>query len=221
MDLYQVLHVDPKADIHVIEAAYQSLSNYYQSLQNPSTDENEKYREIKNAFDILSNTQKRRQYDEKRFKPEREGNSTDENRYVRFTTTYPNIRPINITEESLGPGICQNCGSVGIVKKAAIRRHIGALIIRFTAKTSGPLCRDCISQYFWKYTATMLYIGWWTPRSIFFVLYYFFANIYNYFYSFTLPRISGERKSSLIWQVLFFGFFALVFYFIFGLPNLT
>lgn len=62
---YEILEVDKNASEEVIEKAYKTLAKkYHPDLQNNSNSQN-KMQEINEAYEILSNDFKRRQYDEK------------------------------------------------------------------------------------------------------------------------------------------------------------
>lgn len=62
---YEILEVDKKASPEVIEKAYKTLvKKYHPDLQNNS-DCQDKMRQINEAYEILSNDFKRREYDEK------------------------------------------------------------------------------------------------------------------------------------------------------------
>lgn len=62
---YEILEVDKKASPEVIEKAYKTLvKKYHPDLQNNSNCQ-DKMRQINEAYEILSNDFKRREYDEK------------------------------------------------------------------------------------------------------------------------------------------------------------
>jgi len=77
---YEVLGVGQNADENEIRKAYRSLSLKYHPDRNPSPDAGEKFREINEANEILSDAQKRRQYDhELQFGGSMEGDMGDIN----------------------------------------------------------------------------------------------------------------------------------------------
>ena len=62
---YEILEVDKNASEEVIEKAYKTLAKkYHPDLQNNSNSQN-KMQQINEAYEILSNDFKRREYDEK------------------------------------------------------------------------------------------------------------------------------------------------------------
>jgi len=65
-DLYKILEVDPKVSEGDLKKKYFELAKKYHPDVNPSKDAKSKFIEINNAYEILSNKQKRAQYDEQR-----------------------------------------------------------------------------------------------------------------------------------------------------------
>lgn len=63
MSHYEILGVSQKASDVEIKKAYRSMSMKNHPDRNPSTDAAEKMREINSAYEVLSDTAKRRQYD--------------------------------------------------------------------------------------------------------------------------------------------------------------
>jgi len=61
--LYEILQVHPEASPEVIKAAYKSLSTKYHPDKDKSADAAQRFAEIQNAFNILSEPDRRRQYD--------------------------------------------------------------------------------------------------------------------------------------------------------------
>ena len=63
-DLYHILGVDEATDKRDIKRAYKKLAQKYHPDKNESTPESEeKFKQIKYAYDILSNPEKRAAYD--------------------------------------------------------------------------------------------------------------------------------------------------------------
>jgi len=65
-DLYKILNVDPKVSEGDLKKKYFELAKKYHPDVNPSKDAKSKFIEINNAYETLSNKQKRAQYDEQR-----------------------------------------------------------------------------------------------------------------------------------------------------------
>lgn len=64
-DLYEVLGVDRNADDDTIKKAYRKLAKKYHPDMNPGdTDAEQKFKEATNAYGVLSDSQKRKQYDQ-------------------------------------------------------------------------------------------------------------------------------------------------------------
>lgn len=62
-NLYQILQIDCDAELEVIKAAYLKLAAMYHPDQNTDPDANEYMKLLNIAYEILSNCEKRRQYD--------------------------------------------------------------------------------------------------------------------------------------------------------------
>lgn len=82
-DYYKILQVDPSAEPEVIDAAYKRLMLKYHPDQNNSPDATRKSQILNKAYAILSDPQKRREYDLLRF-----GQSTQQN-YSRQSSYNP------------------------------------------------------------------------------------------------------------------------------------
>jgi curved DNA-binding protein CbpA len=65
MNYYEILQVSNHAESEVIEAAYKRLSLKYHPDRNPACDAKEKMQQINEAYSILINSEKRKQYDAK------------------------------------------------------------------------------------------------------------------------------------------------------------
>jgi len=61
---YDVLNVSRGATRKEIKAAFRNLATKYHPDKNKSPDAEEKFREIAEAYEVLSNDERRRQYDE-------------------------------------------------------------------------------------------------------------------------------------------------------------
>src|SRR5258708_4810116 len=63
-DYYKVLGVSPEADEKEITRAYRKLAKQYHPDANPGSED--RFKEISGAYDVLGDTQKRKEYDEVR-----------------------------------------------------------------------------------------------------------------------------------------------------------
>ena len=65
-DHYAVLGVEADASASALKSAYRRKASEYHPDKNPSPDAAEKFRETQEAYDLLSDTARRRDYDENR-----------------------------------------------------------------------------------------------------------------------------------------------------------
>jgi curved DNA-binding protein CbpA len=65
-DYYAVLQVLPDADAEVIAAAYRSLARKYHPDHSPDTAAAQRMRELNEAFEVLGDAERRREYDASR-----------------------------------------------------------------------------------------------------------------------------------------------------------
>ena len=82
---------------------------------------------------------------------------------------------------------CQSCGIAAPTRRVKLRQNIGALVLRFPRSVEGEMCRKCIDQYFWKYTLTTLFLGWWGVISFFCTLAFIPMNIAAFVSTRSLP----------------------------------
>ena len=62
-DYYEVLGVSRSADAQELKKAYRKLAMEYHPDRNPSADAAEKFKEINQAYEVLTDDQKRALYD--------------------------------------------------------------------------------------------------------------------------------------------------------------
>ncbi len=62
-DYYVILQVDPRAEPEIIEAAYRRLAAKYHPDHNPSPEANHRMKLINAAYQVISNPERRRNYD--------------------------------------------------------------------------------------------------------------------------------------------------------------
>ena len=78
------------------------------------------------------------------------------------------------------PIFCQNCGREAPTMYVDYRQNIGALVMRFSKHVHGNFCKNCSNKYFWSFTGTTLFLGWWGIISFFVTLFVLPNNIINY-----------------------------------------
>jgi curved DNA-binding protein CbpA len=93
---YKILQVDPQAEPEVIVAAYKRLSIKYHPDTNPTREANRVMQEINEAYQVLKDPVKRRQYDRSR------GHSQSWQGYEspRWDSPPPGSRPDNPSQDT-------------------------------------------------------------------------------------------------------------------------
>ena len=85
--------------------------------------------------------------------------------------------------------ICESCGVEAPTKYVIFYQNIGALLMRFTKRIEGNLCKSCIHKYFWGFTLITLILGWWGVVSFLTTLFYIPNNIIRYLFSLSLKPV--------------------------------
>lgn len=96
-------------------------------------------------------------------------------------------------------GTCEACGVVGQTKHVSIMYNVGALVVRFHKTMAGQLCKRCISDYFFKYTLTTLFLGWWGVISFFVSLFTLPMNLVAFLGSLGMQQPSDEAYAQAPW----------------------
>jgi hypothetical protein len=75
---------------------------------------------------------------------------------------------------------CQSCGREAQTKYVEYYQNIGVLVMRFSKEVKGYLCKDCSKKFFWSFTSTTLFLGWWGVSSFIVTLFILPNNIIRY-----------------------------------------
>lgn len=95
--------------------------------------------------------------------------------------TFQEISPQrNIRKQVSSAIFCQSCGREAQTKYVEYYQNIGVLIMRFSKKVKGHLCKVCSNKFFWSFTGTTLFLGWWGVISFFVTLFILPNNIIRY-----------------------------------------
>jgi hypothetical protein len=84
---------------------------------------------------------------------------------------------------------CEYCHRPAPPKYVAFGCNIGLIFTRISKSVSGQLCKDCIRRFFWEYTLTTLFAGWWGVISFFRTLFVLPANIIEFASAWRLPLL--------------------------------
>ena len=71
---------------------------------------------------------------------------------------------------------CQSCVREAPTMYVEYYQNIGALIMRFSKEVKGHLCKDCSNRYFWSFTGTTIFLGWWGVISFIVTLFFILPN---------------------------------------------
>ncbi len=109
-------------------------------------------------------------------------------------------------------GFCHACMQFGQVKKVTFRKNVGMVFVRRYSKLEGELCGRCIEKYFWSFTATTLFLGWWGVISFPVSPFILIANVFEYLGAlpFVIKSVPGWIKVALGSKIIaILGFFLL------------
>ena len=87
---------------------------------------------------------------------------------------------LNHSETTTHQTLCEVCGRPAELKYIELFENKGALVMRYHREIKGNLCKDCINEYFWKFTLTTLFIGWFGIISFIVTPFYLINNISRY-----------------------------------------
>jgi hypothetical protein len=79
----------------------------------------------------------------------------------------------------------------------AFYQNIGALVMRYSSKIEGNLCKSCVHKHFWKMTAINLTLGWWGTISLIMTPCYLINNLGHYFVCLFMPSSRGAQRPQL------------------------
>ena len=118
---YKILGIDEKAEFIVIKAAYRAMANKYHpdKWQGDKKEAEEKIKEINNAYDILSNENKKREYDksntssQQRQKTHKKQNKKNEEESSKTKYSPPNFYPQRSDANFIFPvGLSNLCSKI-------------------------------------------------------------------------------------------------------------
>jgi hypothetical protein len=101
---------------------------------------------------------------------------------------YNNLNVANTKSQEDGLPRCQICGDRLPIKYVEFYANIGMLFARRQLSIRGNMCKRCINKYFWQYTFTNLFLGWWGVISFFATIFFIINNTFRYIFCITLKR---------------------------------
>lgn len=96
-------------------------------------------------------------------------------------------------------GFCNACREFEPLMRVTFRKNIGMIFARRYYKVEGDLCGRCIEKYFWSFTATTLFLGWWGVISFLVSPFILLGNIFEYLGAlpFVIKHVPGWAKVAL------------------------
>lgn len=92
------------------------------------------------------------------------------------------------TEQDICNTTCDFCGENRPTKYNEFYANIGMLFQRKQMCIKGNLCKKCTNKYFWKYTFTNLFLGWWGVISFWATFIFIIHNTLRYLMTLTLKN---------------------------------
>jgi hypothetical protein len=85
--------------------------------------------------------------------------------------------------------LCQSCGIEAPTKHVEFQQNIGALVMRFSKKYRGHMCKRCVHKYFWQASTTTLFLGPWGTISLIMSPIFLIGNIVTYVGALGMPAV--------------------------------
>ncbi len=88
--------------------------------------------------------------------------------------------------------LCQGCGFEVPNAYVEYRQNIGAIVVRFSQRYRGCLCKRCGWKYFKMASVITLFGGWWGFISFFITPLFLFGNFVDLLKTSSLPTVAGR-----------------------------
>jgi len=174
---YKILEVQPQASPEAVDVAYRRLARLYHPDLNPGKDSTLQMQELNEAYGVLRDPQKRREYDlylteqaKPRSNPSSASNSASNGASNSgFNGAFNGNKAV--------PTTCQKCGrSDASLRIATFPYVISLLFITIRRGNGGLYCSDCRRQEMDSAKMISFFCGWWgIPFGIFYTLASLFA----------------------------------------------
>lgn len=144
---YAILGVSPSASLSEIKAAFRQRAKQLHPDHNPSPYASQRFQQLKHAYEVLSNSETRAEYDT---------SSVDVSQY----TTHSQEQVAN--QEPLEPLTCSMCHKVTAQPRYVIFYSVKSFFV-MTVRTpvQGIFCRDCADEKALRSTVITWLFGWW------------------------------------------------------------
>ena len=167
-DYYKTLQVDPEAEPEIIKGAFERLARKYHPDLNNNPDANQRMSEINEAYGILGDADKRKNYHAAYL--QRRNSTRQSSPPPQYpppppssTSTPPyasSPRPRSNTRSGAVNSVCQRCGKPKRVAFAQYNKNIGLGFSRREQTIKGYFCAKCTRVLFLQYFFTCFALGW-------------------------------------------------------------
>ena len=140
---YKLLGVSPSSSSEDIKKAYKHKAMELHPDRNQGKDTTKKFQELQAAFNVLSDSTSRAQYDLMNLEDSKSSNT-------------------NYTNKDIDPIVCCKCGCVSAQPRYVIfYRVVSILIMSYKTPIQGIYCSDCASKAALTASAISWFAGWW------------------------------------------------------------
>jgi hypothetical protein len=91
---------------------------------------------------------------------------------------------------------CQVCRAEAATRYVEFYSNIGILFRRVERSIKGHLCKSCIASYFWEFTLTSLFLGWWGVISLLVNPFFILNNVFRFLGCLFMPGAPGGAATA-------------------------
>lgn len=158
---YAALGVHASATDKLIKAAYRIRAQELHPDLNPAPDAKEQFQRLGEAYAVLSDTERRRQYDESALDAGR-------TRSGNATSTASSSKADEPRSAQWEPVTCHQCGAISALPRYREYRTVKSFIVTaFHSNECGVYCSNCDTRKALKATGITALLGWWSIQGMF------------------------------------------------------
>jgi len=166
---YAILGISPDADASTIKKAYRRRAMELHPDRNPGPEATRQFQHLIQAYQTLSDDEKRRQYDTQ--EPGRQKEHTQQTQSKQSPPPPPQPSPI----------VCSCCQKVTAQPRYVVFYEVKSFVV-FTRRTpiTGIFCSTCAEKKSLRATAVTWLLGWWgVPWGPIYSLHALFKNMFG------------------------------------------